>query len=179
MKRPAGYVTVSGIVDAEGKAVSPQRAIDYGWIKPTPGRTPAGWGIENHEIPLGKNLFLDQGRQLMAFCFGFRSPIEDYVCRKFGVGTGTTAAAVTDVALESAVTLDNALTTKAIDGVDFLSPFVVRVSYTLSVNDANGSLLTERGLFSGNGTMLARHVTSAGVSKTSDFSPVFSWRLRF
>lgn len=176
--QPQGYVTVSGIVDAEGKPVSSQRAVDLGWIKPVRGRTPGGWGIEREEIPLGKNLFLDQGRQLLAYLLGFRAPVEDYACRNWGVGTGTTAPAVTDVALESPITLDTAATTKPIDGVDFLSPFVIRISYTLSVNDANGSLITERGLFSGNGTMIARHVTSAGINKTSDYSCCLTWRLR-
>ena len=180
--RPQGLVTVSSIVDASGKAISLQQAVDYGWIKPASGAaTPAGWGLTpKSEISLGTNLFVDQGRQLLAFCFGFRSPVSDFTCQKFGVGTGTTAPAVTDVALQSPITLASVGSiTAPILGVDFLTPFVVRVSYQIALGDANGFLITERGLFSGNGTLFARHVSAAGINKTSDFSPTLTWRIRF
>lgn len=179
--RPKGLVTVSGITTADGKDIPLQQAVDWGWIKPASGRSPSGWGLPvRGEVSLGENLFLDQGRQLMAFCFGFRSPISDYTCQLYGVGTGTTAPAVTDVALESPIILDSTgETTAPIMGVDFLTPFVVRVSYQIAISDANGYLITERGLFSGNGTLFARHISSSGINKTSDFSPTLTWRIRF
>lgn len=177
--RVKGFVTVSRILDAAGRPVSNQLAVDRGWIIPA-GSSPPGWGIGREEIPLGENLFVDGGRQLMAYCFGFRAPIEDYTCSKFGIGTGSTAPNVADVALEAPITLASTSSILGnIDGIDFLSPFVVRVSFTLGAADANGYLITERGLFSGNGTLLARHVTSAGINKTSDFTPTLTWRLRF
>lgn len=178
--RPEGLVTVSGLVDAEGKSISLQQAVDYGWIKGARS-APAGWGITpKSEISLGKNLLVDQGRQLLAFCFGFRSPISNFTCQQFGLGTGTTAPAVTDVAIESPIFLNSvSANTAPILGVDFLTPFVVRVSYQIALGDANGFLITERGLFSGNGTLFARHVSAAGINKTSDFSPTLTWRLRF
>jgi hypothetical protein len=178
--RPEGLVTVSGIRLASGKAISTQEAVDRGWIVPASGKSPAGWGLERHEVSLGSNLFLDQGRQLIAYCFGFRAPISDFTCQKYSVGTGTTPPQVTDVALEAPITLASTGSTMAsIDGVDFLSPFVVRVSYTIALGDANGFLIMERGLLSGNGTLFARHVTSAGINKTADFSPTLTWRIRF
>jgi len=178
--RPEGLVTISGVRDSFGKVISTQRAVELGWIVPSAENSPAGWGVEKHEVSLGKNLFLDQGRQLLAFCFGFRAPISDFTCQQFGVGTGTTPPQVTDVTLEAPITLASTASTLAdIDGVDFLSPFVVRVSYTIALGDANGYLITERGLFSGNGTLFARHVTSAGINKNSDFSPTLTWRIRF
>jgi hypothetical protein len=178
--RPKGLLTISKITTADGKEVSLQRAVDYGWIKPAGGRNPSGWGLPKEEVSLGENLFVDQGRQLLAFCFGFRSPVSDFTCQNFGVGTGITAPAVTDVALQSPITLVSTGTTTApILGVDFLTPFVVRVSYQIALGDANGYLITERGLFSGNGTLFARHVSAAGINKTSDFSPTLTWRIRF
>jgi hypothetical protein len=178
--RPKGLVTVTGVTTADGKTIPLQQAVEYGWIKPTSGRQPSGWGLPKEEISLGENLFLDQGRQLMAFCFGFRSPISDYTCQQFGVGTGTTAPTVTDVTLESPITLASVSSiTAPILGVDFLTPFVVRISYQIALGDANGYLITERGLFSGNGTLFARHVSAAGINKTSDFSPTLTWRIRF
>jgi len=178
--RPEGLVTVSGIRLASGRAISTQQSVDYGWIVPVSGVSPTGWGLDRHEVSLGSNLFLDQGRQLLAYCFGFRSPISDFTCQKYSVGTGTTTPQVTDVALEAPITLASTSSTMAsIDGVDFLSPFVVRVSYTIALGDANGNLITERGLLSGNGTLFARHVTTAGINKTADFSPTLTWRIRF
>ena len=178
--RPKGLITVSGITTADGKTIPLQKAVEYGWIKPASGRSPSGWGLPKEEVSLGENLFLDQGRQLLAFCFGFRAPISDYTCQQFSVGTGTTTPAVTDVALESPIYLESAASTQApILGVDFLTPFVVRVSYQIAISDANGYLITELGLLSGNGTLFARHVSAAGINKTSDFSPTLTWRIRF
>ncbi len=177
--RPEGLVSISKIVDATGKEISADQAIGYDWVRPPKGKF-QGWGLDRHEIPLGKNLFLDQGRQLLAYAFGFRSPIENYVCRRFGVGTGLTAAAVSDVALESPITLASVSgITAPIDSIDFLSAFLIRVSFTLALGDANGYVITEMGLYSGNSTLMARKVRSVAVNKTSDFSPTLTWRIRF
>ena len=178
MNRPRGILTISGIKLADGKRLSTQQAVDYGWISPAGGQF-AGWGLERHEVPLGENLFVDQGRQLVAYCFGFRSPISNYTVQRFGVGTGLTPAKVTDVALQSPVVLNNGSTTKPIDAVDFLSPFVVRVAFTLATDDANGYLLSEMGLFSGGEALIARKVRAVSINKTSDFSPTLTWRIRF
>jgi hypothetical protein len=178
--RPQGLVTVTRILDVGGKEIPLQRAVDYGWIHGAQ-RAPPGWGIGREEISLGRNLFLDQGRQLICFCLGFRNPISDYTLQKFGVGTGITAANVTDISLEAPIQLasQSDATTAPIDSIDFLTPFVLRVAYTIAYGDANGYLIRERGLFSGNSTMIARHVSAAGINKTSDFSPMLTWRLRF
>ena len=178
MNRPKGIVTISKVLLADGREISTQQAIDYGWIC-SPARQTAGWGLERHEVPLGENLFLDQGRQVLAYAFGFRSPIQNYTVQQFGVGTGLNPARVTDVALESPITLSSGQTTKAIDSVDFLSPFVVRVSFTLGLTDANGYIISELGLFSGGGALMARRVRAVSINKTSDYSSVLSWRVRF
>lgn len=177
--RPQGIVTVSKVVDATGREVSTQQAIDYGWICPPAGRQPTGWGLERHEVVLGHNLFVDQGRQLMAYAFAFRAPLANYTCQRFGVGTGTTAAKVTDVALEAPIQLSTGDWTKPVDLIDFLSAFVVRVSFSLGTADANGYIISEMGLFSGNDTLIARKIRSVSLNKTSDFSPTLTWRLRF
>lgn len=176
--RPKGLVTVSSVRDADGKVISTQEAVDRGWINPVAGEF-KGWGLERHEVPLGENLFLDQGRQLLAYAFSFRSPLEDYACRKFGVGTGLTAAKVSDVALEAPITLNSGQVTGPLDSIDFLAAFVIRVSFTLGLADANGYVITEMGLYSGNNTLLARKIRAVAVNKTSDFSPTLTWRVRF
>jgi hypothetical protein len=42
MNRPKGILTVSGIKLADGKVLSTQQAVDYGWIKPVAGQ--CHWG---------------------------------------------------------------------------------------------------------------------------------------
>jgi hypothetical protein len=177
--RPKGIVSVTRITMADGSEMPLSKACDHGLISPI--RAPAGWGISSDEACLGKNLFVDNGRQLLAYCFGFRAPISNYSCQNFGVGTGTNPAQVTDVALESPIGLasQSGATTAPITTMDFLTAFVIRVGFTIATGDANGYLLTEFGLFSGNNTLFARFVNNVGVNKTSDFSPTFSWRIRF
>lgn len=170
---------MSGITLADGTKLSTQQAVDYGWICPPEGRQPAGWGLERHEVPVGSNLFVDQGRQLMAYAFGFRPPVESYVCRRFGVGTGLTTPKVTDVVLEAPIVLGSGQTTGLIDSVDFLTAFVVRVAFTLGISDANGYAISEMGLFSGNNTLIARKVRSTVINKNSEFAPTITWRIRF
>ena len=177
--RAQGLVTVSRIVDSTGKVVPVEAAIRYGWLPAKMERVPAGWGVGRDEACLGKNLFVDQGRQLLAYCFAFRSPIADFVCSKFGVGTGSTAALASDVALEAPVALATGSYMGNVDSIDFLSAFVVRVAFTLGLSDCNGSLIREEGLFSGNGSLIARRVRTVGINKTSDFAPTLTWRLRF
>jgi hypothetical protein len=176
MNRPEGIITVSKVC-LGGKEISTQKAVDYGFIAPSKDQ-PAGWGLERHEVVVGNNLFLDQGRQVTCYALGFRAPIFNFTIQYFGVGTGLTPARVTDVALESPITLNNAQTTKAIDTVDFLSPFVLRASFTLASDDANGYLISEMGLFSGGQALMARAIRAVSINKTSDISPTLTWRIR-
>lgn len=177
--RPEGLLTVTGIQLADGREVTTQQAVDYGWICPSEGSQPAGWGLERHEVPVGRNLFLDQGRQAVAYAFGFRSPIQNYTCQKFGVGTGVTAARVTDVALEAPILLSGSVYTKNVDAIDYIAPFVIRIAFTLGVSDANGYIVSEMGLYTGADVLVARKVRAVSVNKTSDFATTLSWRIRF
>lgn len=172
-RRPRGDVELVKIVDKRGKIITPDDAVKRGWI--VPKNNP----VLKPYVDDTRNLFLDQGRQIVAYAFGFRSPVSDYTVQRFGVGTGLTPAKVTDVALQAPVTLNTGSTTKPIDSVDFLSPFVVRVAFTLATDDANGYVLSEMGLFSGGEALIARKVRSVSINKTSDFSPTLTWRIRF
>jgi len=171
-RRPQGELILEKLTDGFGKDIPFDDARRYGWLKE----------LEVYKYQEDThNLFVDQGRQLLAYAFGFRAPIENYTVQKFAVGTGLTAARVTDVALESAVALASGFgaTVAKITSVDFLTAFVMRVGFNVAVGDANGYLLTEFGLFSGNDTLLARKVRSVGINKTSDFSLTLTWRIRF
>lgn len=179
-----GLVVLTGIKLANGQVVSTQKAVDYGWVVPETGRQPAGWDLQREHVVLGRNLFTDSGRQQLAYCLGARSPLDNFVITKFGVGTGTSVPRVTDTSLESPLTFYDpnggtapTLSEKPVDTIDFPSAFVIRVAYSLAAGEANGHLLTELGLFSGNSTLIARKVNT-GINKQADFSPQLSWLLR-
>jgi hypothetical protein len=179
--RPKGFFSISKFVH-HGSVITPADAIDRGIVEaihPCLGGMAWGAGIDiTKEYPLGQNLWLDNGRQLLAYLFGFRSPIGDYACQLFGVGTGVRPPNVADVELEAPVELTAGVFKKQIVGVDFPSPFIARVETTLGEAEANGYLLTEMGLYSGNNTLMNRKVIT-GVSKDSGLSLSFMIRIRF
>lgn len=183
-RRPSlitGLVTLLGAAKPDGQPFATQDLIDLRLVKPNLARQPRGWGLAREEVPLGYNLFTDNGRQYLAYMFGGRNPLSSFFCQRFSVGTGTSAAARTDVALQNPVYLDpptNSTTTKLISSVSYSVPFVARIEFALAASEANGYLLTELGLFSGNNTLLARK-TNLGIQKSSDFSPLLGWRIRF
>lgn len=173
--RLQGFLTVASIRDASGKNIPLQQAVDYGWVRPC--RAPAGWDIGREEVPLGHNLFTDAGRQMIAYLLGGRAPISDFFIQKFGMGTGITPAAVTDVALESPVDFGGSVFTKAIDSADFPAAFILRANFTIGAGEGNGFLLTEFGMFTGSDVLVARWL-EPGINKTSDFAPTLMWRWR-
>lgn len=172
-----GFFSIARITDSTGKAVSEEKAIRYGWLKPRACRVGRGWGLDRGEIPLGENLFVSGGRQMMAYCLAFKSPISNYTLQRFAVGTGTTPPNMGDVQLENAVPFDGGAYSKLIDNVTFPAPFILRVECTLGLNDANGYLLTEFGMLSGDETLIARF-TRAGLNKVADYATTLAYRLR-
>jgi len=175
VRRPVGDARVTKIVDKFGNNVSLESAVERGWIEYDHASIADTNASERHF----QNIFTDQGRQLMAYAFGFRPPVENYVCRRFGVGTGLSTPKVTDVVLQAPIVLASGQTTGLIDSVDFLTAFVVRVAFTLGISDANGYAISEMGLFSGNNTLIARKVRSTVINKNSEFAPTITWRIRF
>lgn len=174
-----GLITVIRI-HSGGKLVSNQKAVDYGWIRPGMAQ-PAGWGLTREEIPLGFNLTVDGGRQALAYLFGGKAPLANFTCSKFGIGTGTTAPNASDIALEAPVNVGvgSGALFAATGQTDFPDAMVARVELNIPANsDANGTLITELGLFTSEGTLLCRKVNT-GISKNSSFEPTLLWRVRF
>jgi hypothetical protein len=181
-----GFVTISGIKLANGRKISTQDAVDAGLVTPSKFK-PSGWDIAKEEIPVGYNTMVDNGRQLLAYLFGGRTPAGSYVCSQFGIGTATDATNTSFTDLISPVNFyDNGSglqPTKPINGVDFPVPFIARVEFALDTGEAVGTLITELGLYAADigtsaTTLLARK-TVTGISKTGDWAPVFLWRVRF
>ena len=171
-----GLVSVVSATGVDGQPISLQSLVDAGKLPNV--KPPAGWGVAREEVSLGFNLTTLNLRQYICYLMGYKAPVSNYVCANFGLGTGTQAPNVTDVALQSPINFFQGGPLKPINGVDFPDPYVMRVSYTIALSEANGFLITEAGLFSGDGTLLARK-TQAGLNKDSTFSPVLLWRVKF
>jgi len=179
ISRPSGFLSVCSIRLKDGTPVHPRQAIAQGLIKVNEA-VDDSWHLSQDEVGLGSNLFTDSGRQLMAYLFGGKSTMTNWKCAQFGIGTGTTPPNVTNTSLEAPINFGvsqggNPL--KAVSGVDYPNPFIVRVLIELDANDAVGFLLSEFGLFSYDGTLLARK-TVVGTNKAA-VSLGYSWRIRF
>lgn len=167
--RPHGDVAIVGLHDSSGQPISLDEGLRRGWIH---GK------IHNHEVSVGPNLFVDTGRQAMCYAFGEEGPTANFTIQKFGLGIGTTPPRVTDIALADPLSFYGGNELKPIDSVSFPAPFIIHVQFTIAAGEANGYLITEMGLFTDNGTLLARR-THIGINKSSDFAPTLAWRLRF
>jgi hypothetical protein len=115
----------------------------------------------------------------MAYAWGYRSPVSNYVPQYFGIGTGASTPTVADTALENPVPFTGQTLLKLVDLIDFPAPFIARVLFTIGATEANGYLLTEFGFYSGDRTLIARLTRSVGINKTSDFAPQLAHRVRF
>jgi len=186
-----GFLTVTGIKLANGKKMSNQRAVDVGLIKPFHTK-PAGWGIGREEIPLGFNTMVDNGRQMMTYLLGGRTPTDSYKCSRFGIGTGTdvTNTARTELANPIAFYAPDPgaptvlVNTKPIVGADYPAPFIVRIEFELTEAEAANNVITEFGLYAAdtsaptvNTTLITRKVC-LGVPKDSTWATTFLWRIR-
>ena len=91
---------------------------------------------------------------------------------KFGVGTGTTAAMLTDTQLLSQYT-------KGIDKYDLSVAGRVTFSWSLGAAEANGLDITEFGLFCEDGTLFSHKVRDGAIRKEDDLSFEGDWTILF
>lgn len=182
MDRVCGFLTLVEAKNSVGRQIPLDVVVANGWVTPNPINLPIG--LKSGEVPIGENLFVDNGRQLLAYCIGNKAPVSDYVIAKFGVGLGDAVPNTADVGLEDPLTFyDSDSDTiadaqfKPIDSITFPAPFLVRVLFTLAATEANDNLITELGLFSGNETLIARRVIT-GLNKQDDFAPTLAWNIR-
>jgi hypothetical protein len=179
MARPEGYLTISSIRDAKGDLVSAQEARERGWIRGPKIKAPEGWGIGADEVPMGHNLVVDVGRQLVCYAMGGLSPYQNNIIQNFGAGTGLATPNALDVQLTSPLPFSSGSLYKPVDSCSFPVPFMVQVQVTIDAASMNGNLITELGLFSANNQMIAHKLRSSGYNKTSDSAPTWLWRIRF
>ncbi len=177
----SGFVSLSSIQDASGRDITFETELlrrVRAWNGPVPP-----WA-SNSGIPLGPNMFVDGGRQLLAYLFGGRSPSTSFSCSRFGIGTGSSAATPSYTALESPVNFYNGGAVKPVTSITYPEPYVVAVTMTLASGEANGVLITELGLFAHDSdtstdVLLARKLLPVGFQKNSGETKTLTWNLRF
>lgn len=121
-----------------------------------------------------KNLFVTAGRNVLRDLLrGTLASVSAGTAGYFAVGTGTTAVAASDTAMETEVARAAVTSTNVTDGS-------IVIKYFLPSGTANGSSLTEAGLLtaSSGGTLLARTVHDA-IAKTSSITITYSWTISF
>lgn len=121
--------------------------------------------VETHEE---HNLVTLAGRNLVR---DLLNEATDTGLNYFAIGTGTTAAAEGDTALGAEVIRDVFTARSATDGV-------LTISFFLSSASANGSALTEAGIFTQStaGVLFARAVHPA-INKTSSVTVTYTWAI--
>lgn len=147
-----------------------------------------------HEIGLDHNLVVNSGRQVIANLLGGKdynssTPNSDWIVKYVRFGRFDTAARFTDTTLspqpdpgnftggENTILYNGTDASKLISAVDWPQDFVVRFEFSLGPDEANGETIREMGLFTGNGTLVARK-TVVPIVKSSDAALTMLWRIR-
>jgi len=121
-------------------------------------------GIRKHQQ---SNLIVDAGKNLVRDLLNSGS---SFAISKIGLGTGTTAAAATNVALESE-TFNKNITQKVISAKQILCKLFVATS------EVTGTF-SEAGLFAGT-TLFSRLVLGTPIVKAADESLYLEWEINF
>lgn len=184
-----GFLTLGSVV-SNGQNLTPLEAVKRGLVKvQSTSEAPAGWGVSRHEIPLGYNLMVDNGRQFLAYLFGGMTPASSFTCSRFSIGTGTLAPNVSNTDLQTPIAFYEPapsaplITTKPVSQITFPAPMIALVELALAASEANGLLITEWGLNASadsgvTSTLLCRKV-EAGLEKNQTAGTNLLWRLRF
>lgn len=144
-------------------------------------------------LSLDRNLVVNQGRQALANLIGGRDydatvPNSDWVVKYCRFGTYDEAPRFNDTTLspqpldgvyvggENTIDLGG-YTRKLITAVDWPQPFLVRFEIELAPDEANGQMIRELGLFTGNDTLFARKAI-VPIVKTASIGVTVLWRIR-
>lgn len=117
---------------------------------------------------VGDNLIVSQASEIMANILG--GTLSKNI-NTFGVGTDATAPTSGDTGLTSAFT-------KAIGAITYPSAGTVRFSMQLTTAEANGTTISEWGLFTDDGTLFSRR-TPTPIAKTASISVLADWDISF
>ncbi len=101
--------------------------------------------------------------------------LTDYGIAQLRVGTGTTAPTRVDTNLVASVF---SMTLTNTDRFESISTGELIITKTLGAGSANGSILTEAGLFLSNGDIFARQIHPA-ITKSALITVTYEWRISF
>lgn len=119
----------------------------------------------------GDNLIVSGGRVAMAKLLAGEGTSPDKHVATFGVGTGIVAPNMADTALTGSFT-------KAITSVTYPQPGVMQFNFSIELSEANGTAITEWGLFCADGTLFSRKVEAA-INKTGTVRIEGTWQIIF
>jgi hypothetical protein len=124
---------------------------------------------QSRRVIKGKNLVVTLGREAMAKLLG---GARAGAVTQFGVGTGSTTAALGDTTLTSV--FRNALVS-----VSYPALNQVRFNWQLGAGEAVGLAIREFGLFFADNTMLSRYVETGVITKSATMTITGTWTLTF
>jgi len=145
-------------------------------------------------ITLDHNLVVNNGRQVIANLIGGRDHTANvssskWIVSKVSFGSFDQAPRFDDTTLspqpregftggENTIPINSAGDTfKQISAVDWPQPYLVRFEIELGLEEANGYLIREMGLFTTGGDLFARK-TTVPVSKRESYGLSWLWRIR-
>jgi hypothetical protein len=114
-----------------------------------------------------KNLFLNAGRTALTKLIGEGAANKKVA--SIGFGTSGTVPTPVDTALVGAFV-------KPINGVSYPDAFTFEVAWSIETDEGNGLVIREMGLYSVDGTLIARRVREA-VNKTDDIRLEGTWKI--
>lgn len=116
-----------------------------------------------------RNMIVNDAKTALALLLG--EARADKTIARFGVGVGTASATPADVGLTDAYM-------RPVDGHDYPDPGVVRFLWSLGYGEGNGKIVTEFGLFCGDGSLFARKVREP-IAKAEDLCFEGEWSIIF
>jgi len=122
-----------------------------------------------------KNLVVSVGRERLAKLL---AGDETGTVQYFRIGTGTTASASANTALQTQVNITSGVNQKAIDSATYPAVGKVQFNFTLDNDEGNGNDISEYALYTSDGVMFARVVRSP-FAKTSGSVITGRWKINF
>jgi len=165
MQKP-GQGPGTKIVDAFRRNSGPERR-PKGTLQIQVIEKATGTVVQEHTF---RNIVVNNAKTQMAHLLG--GDTTNRFVNRMQFGTGTTAEAVADIALETPITPVKA----AAAATETPDVYSVQFTAQLTTAEANGFPITEAGLLFGNNTLCARKVFGA-LNKTSDFVFQFTWTI--
>lgn len=123
--------------------------------------------IEHYE---DRNLIVDAGRAIQAQLLG--GDVAGRPIAQIAFGSNGTPAAAGNTAITTPFV-------KAIGGHSYPNATTVAFDFTLASDEANGLLIVEFGLMTGNNTLYARKVRQGAIAKEPDLTLTGTWQIMF